>query len=292
MAVDRQNLLTSKQVARFVADGMLQFEGIVPAEINEIATEEMRSGVLTKIPWNKPHLKSPDERAGAPLSAFWRDSAGVGAMLRLPQIQGIVESLVGPDPIYDHHAVHVRKVQGEPSNDRSLTSLAWHRDATPDFRKDRFDVQLFYFPHDTPAEMGGTAMLPGSHLHDIVDIGHFQNFKGQVRVICPAGTILVAHQNIWHCARHNYVDRERVMFKLRLNPRVPQFRLWNTDDLDDVEIHDILYTNQGWLGYDHWVDVRQRVRLWRLMTGDESYDVANMMRSSEVAAAGGVLAYR
>ena len=38
-----------------------------------------------------------------------------------------------------------------------------HGDSIIDTRMQSFDVQLMYFPHDVPLEMGGTLVVPGSH---------------------------------------------------------------------------------------------------------------------------------
>ena len=83
-----------------------------------------------------------------------------------------------------------------------------------------FDIQLFYFAHDTPREMGGTMFLPGSHYRRISesDIARYQNFLGQMPMVCKAGTVAVAHHGIWHCAQPNLTGRKRYMFKLRAQP--------------------------------------------------------------------------
>ena len=43
--VDKQHLLNSKQMAQFVADGLLRFDELVPDELNRAACAEMESGV-------------------------------------------------------------------------------------------------------------------------------------------------------------------------------------------------------------------------------------------------------
>ena len=93
-------------------------------------------------------------------------------------------------------------------------------------------------------------LLPGSHYRRISesDIARYQNFLGQVPIVCEAGTIAVAHHGIWHCAQPNLTDNKRTMFKLRLNPTVKQCRLWNTTDMNNPEINKILGTNHGWYG--------------------------------------------
>ena len=45
--VDERNLLNSKQMADFAADGYLRFDELVPAELNEAAYAEMEAGGIT-----------------------------------------------------------------------------------------------------------------------------------------------------------------------------------------------------------------------------------------------------
>ena len=72
-------------------------------------------------------------------------------LLDLPQIQGLIASLVGEDPLFDHDAIHVR----EPNEGKAQ---GLHADSIIDCRT-HFDIQLMYFPHDVPLEMGGTLLL-------------------------------------------------------------------------------------------------------------------------------------
>lgn len=258
--VDKKHLLTSKQMAAFVADGYLRFDQIVPDEINRAAMKEYEDK-----PW--PHGGG---YVGEPLSKHWIGSPGIGAMLKLPKVEGIIQSLVGPNPRYDHHQVHI-----VPPN--SPNGQIWHGDAIIDTRERHFDLQFFYFAHDTPRQMGGTMILPGSHLRRIneSDIARYQNFLGQLPTDCKAGTIVFVHHGIWHCAQPNLTDKTRYMFKLRLNPTVKQVRLWNTDDINDPEIPRIIGRGQGWTGYggDDRLDVVQRVKFWRALTGNDKFDV-------------------
>ena len=80
-------------------------------------------------------------------------------------------------------------------------------------------------------------VLPGSHLRRINEaaIARYQNFVGQLAMACPAGSLLVCHHGIWHGGQPNLTDRARTMFKLRLGPRRPQLRTWDTSDLADPQ---------------------------------------------------------
>jgi hypothetical protein len=272
MMIDKQYLLNSKQMATFVAKGYLRFDELIPQEINEAVMAEIDAGTIKAAP------------AGTPLSQCYPEPSALGRMLRLPEVQGIIQSLVGPDPLFDHHAIHVR----QPRED---SAQALHGDSIIDTRM-HFDIQLMYFPHDVPLEMGGTLLVPGSHFRRIneADIARYQNLLGQVPMVCKAGSLLALHHGIWHCGRQNKTDRVRYMYKIRLNPRVRQLRLWNTDDLPaDHGKHKPIFTKetsavediQTILGrQEPWfedaggrLEIVNRVKFWRFLTGDDNFDV-------------------
>jgi hypothetical protein len=270
--IDKAYLLNSKQVASFVARGFLRFDELVPSELNQAVMDEIDAGPIKSQP------------AGTPLSQCYPEPSAIGRMLRMPQIQGIIHSLVGPDPLFDHHAIHVR----QPNEGKAQ---GMHGDSIIDTRM-HFDIQLMYFPHDVPLEMGGTLLVPGSHFRRIneMDIARYQNMIGQIPMVCKAGSILVLHHGIWHCGRQNQTDRRRYMYKIRLNPRVRQLRLWNTDDLDEAarahrtifggsehdpdDVQTILARLEPWFeDGDGRLEIVNRIRLWRFLTGDDNFDV-------------------
>ena len=267
---DKQNLLTSLQMAEFVARGFLRFDELVPDEINQ--------AVMRGI--DRQEIKG--HAAGTPLSQCYHGTS-IRQLLDLPQIQGLIHSLVGEDPLFDHDALHVR----EPNEGKAQ---GLHADSIIDTRT-HFDIQLMYFPHDVPLEMGGTLLLPGSHYRRVneMDVAAYQNMRGQIPMVCKAGSVLALHHGIWHCGRQNQTDRRRYMFKLRLNPAVRQIRLWNTDDLTDdyyapKEIHSgfpksndvqgILSRREPWFeAASGRLEIVNRIKLWRFLTGDEAFDV-------------------
>ncbi|MFI5675483.1 phytanoyl-CoA dioxygenase family protein [Streptomyces cellulosae] len=249
-------LLTSVQTARFVAQGFLRLDGIVPGEINEKAIAALSAGM-------------PGLPYGTPLSKAFAEGTFVRELFSLPLVSGAVQSLVGPEPTVDHHAVHIR----EPHEG---TAQDLHGDAIIDVRPDAFDVQLMYYPHEVTPDMGGTLSVPGSHLRRVneTDIGRVQNLRGQTRLTCPAGTVVLVHHGIWHSGRRNDTGRRRYMYKVRLNPTVPQVRLWDTSDLHDPAVTAELNTHFPW--YEPAtarLEIYNRVLLWRALTGDDSFDI-------------------
>ncbi len=250
------DLLSSVQVAGFVAQGFLRLDSVVPDDLNNAAMAAMPHGI-------------PSIPCGTPLANAYEPDSFVRRLVDLPAVAGAVRSLVGPGATVDHHAVHVR----EP---REGAAQHLHADAIIDTRPDAFDVQLMYFPHEVTAEMGGTLLVPGSHLRrtNESDTGRYQNLRGQVRLTCPAGTVLLLHHGIWHGGRRNDSDVRRYMFKIRLNPTVPQVRLWDTTDLDDPAVVAELDTTFGW--YEQAtgrLEIFNRVKLWRSLTCDPHFDI-------------------
>ena len=276
-----KDLLTTVDLARFVARGFLRFDAVIPADLNERFLREVEDGF------------PPSSPAGTPLSEAYPGSV-LREVLSVPVIAGAIESLVGEAPLFDHQGTHFApSVQPLIDKSRRVVSQHYHQDSTIDPRT-AFDIQLFYFPHDVDDTMGGTRFLPGSHLRVVSEaaIGRYQNILGQQKVICSAGTILVMHHGIWHGGELYRSDRTRYMLKVRLNPTVRQCRLWNTDDLSDEmaepqvifdfkamsdpdlsDVQTILCQPEPWFEADtSRLEYINRIRLWRYLLGDDDFD--------------------
>jgi hypothetical protein len=173
--VAQEHLLTAAQMAQFVRDGYLLFEAFVPQEMNAAVYADQEAG--------KGH---------------WQTSEAIRAVFDWEPVKGILQSLVGENPVYDHSALHIVR-----PNQRE--AQAWHADSIIDARPYAFDMQAMYFSHDCPKEMGPTLILPGSHLRRTshLSISRYKNIVGQKQFICKAGTIAFLHQGIWHCAQPN-----------------------------------------------------------------------------------------
>ena len=152
-------LLDSKQVAAFVADGYLRFDAIIPGPLCAAALKEIAAGGPAS-----PYGASPESPArswpGRPLGGLLEQWPGLASVVELPAVLAIVHSLLGAAPLYDHHYAHVIPP-------RQRWSQPWHADAILDPRRNAFDIQLFFFFHETPREAGGTMVLPGSHLRRV-----------------------------------------------------------------------------------------------------------------------------
>jgi hypothetical protein len=251
-------LLTTEQMASFVGSGFLRFDEIIPKDLCKTVQKEIDDGDLMG------HIY---RFGGMPISKIWTDKH-IRKVLDLPILKGAVESLVGKDPRFDHYCAH----RTEPGQ-RGGNSL--HQDAVFDSRRDNFDIQLSIFFEDTPLDMGGTCFVPGSHFRRVhTQSPHrYHNVKGAVQTVCKAGTLVIWHTNIWHGARDNNSEKQRTMFKIRLNPQVPQVKLWDTSDLQDFVVAGSgLLKTYPWMGGQERIEIINRIKLWRALTGNPQFD--------------------
>jgi hypothetical protein len=274
--------LTTHEIARFVARGYLMFPALTPPELGERYAEESGRRVVPEVP------------AGTPLASAYPEGSALHGLVTDPAVRGILDSLVGPGPVVDHHFVHLTLGRAEREANgmhRPFPAQHWHQDSTIDTRAG-FDVQIMWYPHEVTPDMGGTRYLPGSHLRIVSEaaIGRYQNIRGQRHVVCPAGSLLVLHHGLWHGGGSNSSDTTRHMVKIRLHPTVPQVRLWDLADFTDAaraqrpifwrptprgegDLHDILCEYQPWYEADTArLEFVNRIRLFRYLLGDDTFD--------------------
>ena len=230
-------LLNSTQMAEFVSQDILIFPSVIDKDINtkflSIFDLDQDSKDLNKTQ-AAPIYNEFDKTIGGPpgleLFKTFKNTI-INDILQKNEIKGAIKSLVGENPIYDHHAFHF-------CPPKMLNAQNNHKDSTIDPRKNEFDIQLFYFPHQVTNDMGGTRYIPSSHLSYVhnFDIARYQNIKGQKSVVCDAGTVIIMHHGIWHGGGRNMSNEPRLMFKLRIQPSIKQELLWDTNDLTKERI--------------------------------------------------------
>ena len=280
--------LTTEEMAHFVAEGVLVFEGLVPADLNERILEELR--VLANVKLRQAAGAPPGDDVVAhpesltPLSACYPAPSVIGDLLRLPAVHGIIRSLVGEDPLFDHDFVHLL-----PAGSQYEQHL--HVDAVIDDPDPSFDIQIFYYPTEVKPGEGGTRFIPGSHLRRTraEGVARYQHLLGEKQFSGPAGTLMVCHQGLWHCGRANPGPEDRWLYKIRLNPAEPQVRLWNPADFEALHndprdhtfahrrldsVAEIFRSMQPWQqGHEARYEQMQRTKLWRHLSGDAAFDV-------------------
>ncbi len=239
-------------MADFAVNGYLVMNEVVPQNYNERAEKEMREFTGDR-------------------GRYWFESGVIREIFELQQVKGALQSFMGTSPVYDHSHLHVVQAQHHKGQ-------FYHADSIIDTRPFGFDVQAFYFSHDTPDEMGPTLVLPGSHLRKVSNgsIARYKNIIGQRRLVSKAGTIAFLHHGIWHCAQPNFTDMTRFVFKLRMRPGQEQRALFNTEGYSSKEIEDYIRMagDHHWAGDESRVNQVQIAKFWRYLTGDNRVDVS------------------
>ena len=292
-------LLSSAQVASFVARGFLRFDAAVPAEINaQFMAEagkvrELAEGGRIMDVYGETLAASgiPEVAAGTSLADVYPAGSAVGRLLELPLVRGALTSLLGDAPVFDHHFLHVTfPPRFHEAARHENVSQHTHQDSTIDPRLS-FDVQVMYYPHAVTRPMGGTRFIPGTHLRKVseVALGRYQNIAGQQHMVCGAGTLLFLHHGIWHGGGVNLSDDVRLMFKIRMHASGSQVRRWNVGALprpnaqrpiffrksapEKGTVEDILMTPEPWFEQDTGrLEYVNRIKLWRYLADDPTYD--------------------
>ena len=292
--------LTTLQMAAFVARGFLVFEGVVPEALNARFLGQLRApggdsednlGEAYNRLLHNPSI--PKISPGTRLPDCFQPDDCLHEILDLAVVKGVIKSLVGSAPVFDHHFLHLTLgASREALRTAKAASQHNHQDSTIDPRQ-AFDIQMFYFPQAVTVEMGGTRYIPGSHLRRVSEaaIARYQNLLGQQQVVCPAGSIYVFHMGLWHGAGLNQSSEDRYLYKIRLGPNEPQVRLWNDVDLvtqpnaprpifwtdpsqQDDPIASQLMALEPWFEADTGrLELINRLKLWRYLTGDAKADI-------------------
>ena len=296
-ASDALPLLSDQQMASFTARGFLRFDAAVPDDINaQFLAEageapEAEAGRKLRAAYGTLLAESgiPEIAPGTPLFQAYPQGSAVQRLLDLPLVRGAIRSLVGEDPVFDHHFLHVTfPPRYHEAGGGENVSQHTHQDSTIDPRLS-FDVQIMYYPHAVTREMGGTRFIPGTHLRKVseVALGRYQNIRGQQHMVCEAGTLLFLHHGMWHGGGVNLSDRTRTMFKIRLHASGSQQRQWDVGPAVDGQrpiflvkgqrpadtVAAILMTPEPWFEQDTGrVEFINRVKLWRYLTDDPTYD--------------------
>ena len=108
--------LDMRQMAQFVMDGFIEFDDLVPEDLNAAVHEEQ--------------LRAPTDARWEPKipDAFLDTSPATQAVLELPRVKAVLATLLGPSYIHDHSYLHIT-----PAGLRSAQS--WHVDHDRDGRR-------------------------------------------------------------------------------------------------------------------------------------------------------------
>ena len=211
MTTQSPHLLSDEEVRQFIVNGFLvitpdvdpSVHASIDARLNDVWANESWYGnnIVSRVP-------------------------ELHEILRSSRVDGALQSIAGPDYItHPHRAMHVStpvedstleygdEVNAPPMGKGSIAGSGWHQDAHSPLSRARHHHPRFligfYFPHDTPRQMGPTRIQAGSHLYSQPVAPH----AVVLPELLPAGSFVLVHFDMVHAAFPNRSDRTRFMVK-------------------------------------------------------------------------------
>ena len=223
-------LLNDDQVRQFIANGFLRLTPDVPPGLHQ-EIEAL--------------LRFADEKEGRHGNNILSRVPKMHQVLNCPVVRGALTSIAGPDYyLHPHRAVHsstpvenrtetlTPEVNAPRMGKGSMAGSGWHQDAQSPLSRARHHVPRFligfYFPHETPVEMGPTRVQAGSHLYAQPVEPH-----GVVLERVPAGTFFLLHFDMVHAGFPNRTDKTRYMVKFVFaRTRHPSAPSWDNNEAE------------------------------------------------------------
>ncbi|MBT3268652.1 hypothetical protein HN371_15965 [Candidatus Poribacteria bacterium] len=199
-------LLTDDEMSRFIRDGFVTvmstldraFHDDVWSETDRAFTEDGNPG-NNLIP-RFPHIQRVLDDA---------------------PVQGALISLLGPDYYAQPHRHPHANPPGSPGQQM-------HQDGGRRWSHRTRRLLVFYYPQDTPEEIGPTGVVPGSHFYSTQDGAALE---AELPVVGQAGAVTLANYDLWHRAMPNLGNRTRYMLKfLYARMSEPSQPTWDAAD--------------------------------------------------------------
>ena len=187
---DCEPTLTDTQVLDFCKNGYIILEGVVDDETNQRTCDYLEGRLPANPSYIPKGLTTADleriRNSHEPSTIFLEDWYIENVVLNR-QIGGALRSLLGQNvglPVLISH--HGTQCPSPPQG--------WHHDADHVFGPEVNFVEVFYYPQDTPVELGPTELVPGSHIQPT----HRGPEDRGVLSSGPAGSLIIHHQCILH----------------------------------------------------------------------------------------------
>ncbi|XOV85470.1 MAG: HEAT repeat domain-containing protein [bacterium] len=207
--------LNDENVRQFICNGVLLVDSDVDSEIHQGILHKLKhlngssaqtaSNILPQVPALQNILDAPN------ITGALSSLLGDGFMLHPMRIIVPSEPLAPED-----RALAIKGDEnGPPLGEGSRSYTYWHKDTYAPLGRARYHTPrflfLFYFPQDTPVEMGPTRVIPGSQYQDhTTEVDHpYAYVPTNVR----AGTCILTSYDIDHAGMSNRTEQTRHMVK-------------------------------------------------------------------------------
>ena len=228
--IDKTHLLNDKQMRDFIVDGYL----IVQTDLSRDFHDEIYKTTIAVF-----------EKEGNPGNNLLPRIPEIRHVLDDPTVRGALSSLLGVDYyMQPHRHPHLNQPGSKGQN--------LHQDGGKRWTHRTRRLLVFYYPQDTPLELGPTGIVPGSHYFCTPEGA---KSRDELPLSGDAGTVTVANYDLWHRAMPNRTDEPRYMMKF-LSARMsePESPSWNCNQSNWMNVkpsgnpeHQAMFKNLwGW----------------------------------------------
>lgn len=232
---DCEPTMTDTQVLEFCRDGYLMLKGVVPQEINQRTCDYLEGRIPANPSYIPKGLNEQDLeriRNSHEPSTIMLEDWYIEHVLLNPELCGVLRSLLGkrvglPVLVSSHRVECPAEAQG------------WHHDADHIFGPEVNFVEVFYFPQDTPVELGPTELVPGSQIRPT----RRDPSDGGVSAEGSAGSFGIHLQSILHRRGASTAEGIRHMLKYNYWRTEAPVRDWIVEP--DFDFQDAYYGGHG-----------------------------------------------
>ena len=196
------NLLNDAQMRHFIVNGYVTVTTDLPVQFHDAIYEK----TVTVF-----------DKEGNPGNNLVPRIPEIQQVLDDPNVSGALTSLLGADYYMQPH----RHPHYNPPGSKGQ---GMHQDGGKRWSHHTRRLLVFYYPQDTPIELGPTGVVPMSH--------YFSTREGaevspEQPIVGKAGTVAFANYDLWHRAMPNSSEKKRYMMKfLYARMSEPQEATW------------------------------------------------------------------
>ena len=203
-----RHLLTDAQMRHFVVNGYVTVTTALPAQFHEAIYQE----TMTVF-----------DKEGNPGNNLVPRIPEIQKVLDDPNVKGALTSLLGTDYYMQPHRHPHYNPPGSPGQNM-------HQDGGKRWSHHTRRLLVFYYPQDTPLELGPTGVVPMSHYYSTRE---GSGVAPEQPIVGKAGTVAFANYDLWHRAMPNGSEKRRYMMKfLYTRMSEPQEPTWANKETD------------------------------------------------------------
>ena len=202
------HFLSDTQMRHFIVNGYVTVTTALPAQFHDVIYKK----TMTVF-----------DKEGNPGNNLVPRIPEIQKVLDDPNVKGALTSLLGADYyMQPHRHPHYNPPGSQGQN--------MHQDGGKRWSHHTRRLLVFYYPQDTPLQLGPTGVVPMSHYYSTRE---GSGVAPEQPIVGKAGTVAFANYDLWHRAMPNSSEKRRYMMKfLYTRMSEPQEPTWANKETD------------------------------------------------------------